>query len=228
MERTIRRYDAHMHSLFKEVRQMWKNYETERVYYSNYPNHKYIVGGLDKDNNYLWETVGRTSPFEYVRDKVKEEKIHIKCKRVIFPDYMEFHLYVEEYDETKIVPEPHQETTDKKYSQYVREYDMMKHELEKFVKYLISQVENNKVQWIVASDFDLPSRVVGALDKDNNYKWDYIGRDSPFVVVRKKIMNETKYHFSSKYIGIRKSNTRDIKVFEVKIEEQKQGESCQN
>lgn len=226
MEHTIRRYDAHMHSLSKQVKQMWNNYESERVYYSNNPDHKSVIGGLDKENNSLWESIGRASPFEYVRDKVKKDNIHIRCKRLIFPDFFQYHLYVEEFDEGKIVPEQHQETTDKKFSQYVREHDMMKHELEKYVRFLISQSENKKS--LIASDFDLPARVVGSLDKANDFKWKYINRVSPFLIVRKKIMNETKYHVTSKFMGKRKGDSRDIKVFEVSVEKQKQDEPCQN
>jgi hypothetical protein len=222
MEHTIRRYDAHMHSLFKEVRQMWKNYENFRIYYSTFPQHQYIIGGLNKNNDELWESSGRKSPFEYVREKVNSEGIHIKCKKISYPEHTEYHLIVEEYDTAKIIPEPHQETTDKKYAKYVREYDTMKHQLYDFVKFLVTKAEETQqpAEWNVSSDFENSLRVVGALDKANEHKWEYIKRPSPFLAVRKNIMNETKYHVSSKYLGKRMTQDREILTFNVKVTKQ--------
>jgi len=226
MEQTIRRYDSHMHALFKQAREMWNNYISERVYYSTELSHKKVVGALNKDYDYLWETVQRVSPFEYVREKLDAEGIHIKCKKLTFPEYTEYHLYVEPFEQEKVVPEPHQETTDKKFAQYVREYDTMKHELEGFVRFLITKAEETQqpVEWVISSDFEKSLRVVGALDKANEHKWKYINRVSPFLAIRKKIMNETKYHVASKYLGVAQKD-RKVLSFKVRVEKQKQSET---
>lgn len=226
MEQTIRKYDSHTYALFHEARDMWNNYITERVYYSIDDRHKKVIGALNKDNHYLWETIQRTSPFEYVREKLDIEGIHIKCKKLTYPEHTEYHLYVEQFEQEKVIPEPHQETTDKKFAQYVREYDTMKHELEEFVRFLITKAEETQqpVEWVISSDFEKSIRVVGGLDKANEHKWKYINRNSPFLVVRKKIMNELKYHVSSKYLGVAFKD-RKVFSFKVKVERQKQSET---
>lgn len=217
----IKRYDAHMHAIFKEAMNMWNNYTSCMVYFTTNPNHERIIGGLNIDNNYLWEKINRESPFENARKQLETKHgIHIKCKKYSFPTHDEYHFTTEQYDPSKIVPEQHQETTDNKYAKYVREHDTMKHELYNFVKYLIdlaNTYQDKSVEYVVNGEYEKTIRITGALDTINNMKWKYIQRKSPFIIVRDKIAKEFGFFISSKYISKIKVGDKMITSFKVRV-----------
>jgi hypothetical protein len=225
-DRICRKHDAHLHELFKVVRSMWRNWRLTRTFRTDNFNHSRVIGALDKSNNYLWEKIGRKSPFEIVREKMKESKCHVSCKRETFPGFTVYTVSAVEFDPEKIEPEPHQETTDEKFARGCRMHDAMKHELQMCVTEMlhIMRESNSPVTWHIASDCDKNARVVGAVDKSNKKTWEYIGRKSPFDIVFSKMRNEHKCHLSAHYVNSVPYGDRIITTFALTVQEYQQKE----
>jgi hypothetical protein len=225
-DKLCQKHDAHRHELYKTVSRMWEKYQVSASFRSDNPEHQRVIGGLDKSNNYLWEQIGRQSPFEIVRDQMKKKSCHVSCKRSLYPLYTEYTLYANEIDESK-VEEPlddSDEKTDAKFAQGCRMHDAMKHQLRDFVTQMheVLVQTNAPVTWCVSDDCDASARVVGALDKKNQKMWDYIGRKSPFVIVAYQMKRDFGCHLSVHFLQNAIYGDRPLTTFQVTLDKYRQ------
>lgn len=216
----FQKYDFLKNTLFSEINWMTLSNTTQTIYLTSHNKTNYAINdqgiqiytdnhpvteAFDIELNSLWKKINRLSPFEFIRSKLKTtQNLHIKCKKIIYATYSAHIFTIEKFDVSKIIPKPHQENTDKLMAKYIREHDTMKKNLEEFIRFIIGKLEEDEnkthLEWLISSDCDKNIRITGALDLSNQYKWDYIGRKSPFIIVRNKIKSENKYHISSKFI----------------------------
>jgi len=218
-----KKHDYHRHSLINEINSMINNNIPSKTYYTNVPENSSIIGSLNIELMNVWRLIGRQCPFESVRTEFQNNnKIHIKNVKFSYPTYSAYCLTIEPFDETKIVQPQHNENPDELCAKYIREHDAMKKNLEMFVRFLIANMEENSgnsIEWQISSDYDQNVRVVGALDKNNQYKWDYIGRKSPFLIIRNKLANEGKYHLKANLIDKKHVSDRNVLTFNVGLSE---------
>jgi hypothetical protein len=220
-DKICKKHDAHLHELFKVVRTMWTNWKLTRIFRTDNLDHSRVIGALDLNNNPMWEKIGRKSPFEIVREKMKESNCHVSCKRETFPGFTVYTLSAVEFDQTKVEPETHQETTDEKFARGCRMHDAMKHELETCVMEMcrVMRESNSPVTWQISSDCDKNSRVVGAVDRRNKKTWEYIGRKSPFDIIFSKMKKDHKCFVSSHFVGSVPFGDRIITTFAITVQE---------
>jgi len=223
-DKICKKHDAHLHELFKVVRTMWKNWKLTATFRTDNLDHSRVIGALDLNNNQIWEKIGRKSPFEIVREKMKESNCHVSCKRETFPGFTVYTLSAVEFDQTKIEPEPHQEIADEKFARGCRMHDAMKHELQTCVMEMcrLMRESNSPVTWQISSDYDKNARVVGAVDRRNKKTWEYIGRKSPFDIVSSKMKKDHNCHVSSHFAGSVPYGDRVITTFVITVQEYQQ------